>query len=62
MEALKAALIAALLEPYVVPSVGWFEGHADFLSVHASLAHHELSSRTKRLFASVRHYAAHISG
>ena len=60
--ALEAALVAALLEPYVVPSVAWIEQHADFLSVYGSLAQDQLGSRAQRLLASVRHYSAHIEG
>ena len=55
--AIKAAVIAALLEPLVVPPLTWFEQHVDFLSVYASFTLTTASSRWARIREGVRHYA-----
>ena len=61
-EACKAALIAMLLEPHVVPAHTWFEEHVDFLSVHATVARQAAKTRWGRLVVAIRHYAYHVSG
>ena len=64
VEALKAAVVAALLEPYVVPTATWFEEHVDFLSVHASAvtsaAAQAAQTRWGRLASTIKHYAYHV--
>ena len=51
MTAAKAAMIALLLEPFLVPNAIWFEQHIDFLSVHASMTRGSMGSRWERIKA-----------
>ena len=57
---MKAAAIAALLEPFIIPPATWFETHVDFLSVHCTLVHDATVSRWRRTLNSITHYAAHV--
>ena len=59
-EAVKAAAIALLLEPFIIPPATWFETHVDFLSVHCTLVHDASVSRWRRVLNSVKHYAGHV--
>ena len=58
--AVEGALVAALLEPVLVPAQAWFEQHVDFLSVHARLATRAGGGWAARTAMAIRHYATHI--